>query len=456
MATLHDSGSAATPVPLIRPKYPGELVLRLVRNPLEHFTRLAREHGDVVHVRMGREHIYLVSHPDLVREVLVGNQRNFKKGRALERARLLLGDGLLTSEGEHHLRHRRMIQPEFHRQHVAQYADTMVEVAARRTATWRDGAPVDMHKEMSAVALSIASQTLFGADVGHESEEIGAALEATFGTFMRTFYMPFGDLVLRLPIPSSRRFWQGAHRVQDTVNRLIAERRASGEDRPDLLSLLLRARDVEGDGGGMTDDEVRDEVLTFFLAGHETTANALTWSWVLLAAHPEVADRMAAEARAGGDGPLTAEHLPRLPYTRMVLSESMRLYPPAWTVARRALGDFTLGTHRIPANALVVTSQWVIQRDPRWWPDPDRFDPERWRPELAVDRPKFAYFPFGGGARMCIGEHFAWMEGILVLATIARQWHFDVRPGTTVTPHATITLRPRGGAPMTVHRRTNT
>lgn len=443
------------PVPLLKPRYPGELALRLVRNPLEHFTRLAREHGDVVHVRMGREHIYLVSHPELVREVLVSNQRNFKKGRALERARFLLGDGLLTSEGEHHLRQRRMIQPEFHRQHVARYADTMVEVATSRVATWRDGAAVDVHKEMSAVALSIASRTLFGADVGYEAEEIGAALEATFGTFMRTFYMPFGDLVLRLPIPSSRRFWQGARRVQQTVNRLIAERRASGEDRDDLLSLLLRARDLEGDGTGMTDDEVRDEVLTFFLAGHETTANALTWSWVLLAGHPDVADRVAAEARACGDGPLGAAHLSHLPYTRMVLSESMRLYPPAWTVARRALGDFTLGAHRIPAGALVVTSQYVIQRDARWWPDPDRFDPERWRPDLTVERPKFAYFPFGGGARMCIGEHFAWMEGILVLASIARDWRCELQPGTTVTPHPTITLRPRGGVAMTVHQRSN-
>lgn len=453
MVSALDPEVEGTPVPLLKPRYPGELALRLVRNPLEHFVRLAREHGDVVHVRMGREHIYLLSHPDAVREVLVSNQRNFKKGRALERARLMLGDGLLTSEGDVHLRHRRMIQPEFHRQHIARYAETMVEVARARTSTWREGAAVDMHKEMSAVALSIASQTLFGADVGHESDEIGAALEATFGTFMRTFYMPFGDLVLRLPIPSSRRFWQGAERVRVTVNRLIAERRASGEDRPDLLSLLLRARDSEGDGRGLTDDEVRDEVMTFFLAGHETTANALTWSWYLLAQHPEVADRIVAEVATCGSDPLGADDVGRLPYTRMVFSEVMRLYPPAWTVARRALGDCIIGGYRIPANGLAVTSQYVVQRDPRWWPDPDRFDPERWRPDVAAERPKFSYFPFGGGARMCIGEHFAWMEGILVLATIARRWRAGLVAGAKVVPHPTITLRPRGGIPMTVRAR---
>ena len=266
--------------------------------------------------------------------------------------------------------------------------------------------------------------------------------------------MPFGDIVLRLPLPSSRRFWSGTARLESTVYRLIAQRRASGDDRPDLLSLLLRARDTEGDGAGMSDQQVRDEVLTFFLAGHETTANALTWTWYLLAQHPEVAAAMSAEAQACGPGPLTADDVARLPYTRMVLSESMRLYPPAWTVARRALGACQIGGYHIPADALVVLSQWVIHRDPRWWPNADRFTPERWHPTAPVDRPKFAYFPFGGGARMCIGEHFAWMEGVLVLATIAREWRFTLAPGATVTPQATITLRPKGGVPMSAHRRT--
>ena len=203
----------------------------------------------------------------------------------------------------------------------------------------------------------------------------------------------------------------------------------------------------------MTDQQVRDEVLTFFLAGHETTANALTWTWYLLAQHPEAADRIAEESRACGAGPLCADDVVRLPFTRMVLSESMRLFPPAWTVARRSLGAFSLGPYHLPAGALVILPQWVIHRDPRWWPDPERFDPERWDPSAAAERPKFAYFPFGGGARICIGEHFAWMEGVLVLATIARHWRFALVPGANVTPLPTITLRPRSGVPMTAHRR---
>ncbi|MGQ0646882.1 MAG: cytochrome P450 [Gemmatimonadaceae bacterium] len=453
MATSIGSSGTTGLTPVFRPRYPGQLALRLMRDPLGFFTQVARNHGDVVQVRLGKEQVYLISHPDFVREVLVTNQRNFKKGRALERARILLGDGLLTSEGDMHRRQRRMIQPEFHRQHIARYAEAMVAIADRRTGLWRDGVSFDMHREMSALALSIAGTTLFGAEVEHEAGDIGAALDATFGTFMRTFYMPFGDVVLRLPIPSSRRFWEGVRRVEETVFRLIAERRSSGEDKPDLLSLLLRARDTEGDGAGMTDEQVRDEVLTFFLAGHETTANALTWTWYLLAQHPDAADRMAAESHDCGDRALTADDVARLPFTRMVLAESMRLYPPAWTVARRALGSFELGGYTIPAHGLVVMSQWVVHRDDRWWPEPDRFEPERHSPDAAASRPKFAYFPFGGGARMCIGEHFAWMEGVLVLATIARRWRFTLSPGARVQPHATITLRPRGGIPMQAHHR---
>lgn len=428
------------------------MLVRLLRNPPAHLTDVARG-GDVVQLRArGRETTYLVSHPELIREVLVTNQRNFKKGRALERARLLLGDGLLTAEGEVHRRQRRMIQPEFHRQHINRYGEAMVALTARRIARWTDGQPVDIHEEMAALTLAIAGSTLFGAEVEHESAEIAEALDETFTTFMRTFYLPFGDTLLRLPLPSSRRFWRSTNRLLASVDRLIAERRANLGDQADLLSLLLRIRDTEGDGLGLTDQQVKDEVLTFFLAGHETTANALAWSWWLLATHPEVADRVAAEAAALGNRPLTADDFASLPLARMVLAESMRLYPPAWAVARRSLGPCEIGGYAIPADALVVMSQWVVHRDARWWPDPDRFIPERWR-DPAPDRPKFAYFPFGGGARMCIGEHFAWLEGVLVLASIARDWRMSVAPGASVTTRATITLRPRGGIPVTLHRR---
>lgn len=443
--------SASSP-PRWRPAYPGQLLMRLLRDPLAHLADVARS-GDVVHIRTrGREVTYLVSHPELIRDVLVTNQRNFKKGRALERAKLLLGDGLLTAEGDVHRRQRRMIQPEFHRQHINRYGEAMVALTARRLGRWVDGQQLDMHAEMSALTLAIAGSTLFGSEVEHESEDIATALDETFTTFMRTFFLPFGDTLLRLPLPSSRRFWRSTERLLASVDRLIAERRANPGDQADLLSLLLRVRDTEGDGSGMTDQQVKDEVLTFFLAGHETTANALAWSWYLLAQHPEVADAVAAEAAALGARPLTAEDVAALPYTRMVFAEAMRLYPPAWAVARRSLGPCEIGGFPIPADALVVLSQWVVHRDPRWWPDPHRFDPERWR-SPDPERPKFAYFPFGGGARMCIGEHFAWMEGVLVLATIAREWRMHLPAGANVRTQATITLRPRGGIPLVLQRR---
>lgn len=452
MSTTLDAPPAAGP-PRYRPAYPGEVLVRLLRDPLGYLTDAARRFGDVVQLRGDRENVYLVSHPDLIREVLVTNQRNFKKGRALERARMLLGDGLLTSEGDVHRRQRRMIQPEFHREHVAGYADTMTTFTERRLARWTDGATLDVHAEMHALTLAIAGDTLFGAAVEHEAADIAAALDETFATFMRTFYLPYGDLLLRLPLPSSRRFWASTQRIERTVTRLIQERRTpGGASRQDLLSLLLRARDAEGDGGGMSDQLVRDEVVTFFLAGHETTANALTWSLYLLAQHPALADRVAGEAHALGTRRLTADDLPALSYTRQVLSESMRLYPPAWAVARRALGDFELGGYRLEAGCLVVACQWIVQRDPRWWKTPERFDPERWAQDPG-DRPKFAYFPFGGGARVCIGEHFAWMEGILVLATIVRDWALSVAPGANVQLQPLITLRPRKGVHLVLRRR---
>lgn len=438
--------------PRYRPAWPGEVLVRLLRDPLSYFTDIAAVHGDVVQLRGDRENAYLVSHPDLIRDVLVTNQRFFKKGRALERARLLLGDGLLTSEGDVHRRQRRMIQPEFHRQQVAGFAETMMSFTARRVARWQDGATLDVHAEMHALTLAIAGDTFFGGTVEHEAAEIAQALDETFSTFMRTFYLPWGDLLLRLPLPSTRRFWAGTRRLEATVSRLIQARRHSVSDRNDLLSLLLRARDEEGDGSGMTDQQVRDEVITFFIAGHETTANALTWSLYLLARHPEVADRVAAEARALGTRPLEAGDLGALPYARQVVSEAMRLFPPAWAVARRALTDVVVGDYTVEAGSLVIMSQWVVHRDARWWSVPERFDPDRWGADPG-QRPKFAYFPFGGGARVCIGEHFAWMEAILVLASVVRDWSFTVAPDARVELQPSITLRPKHGIHLQLQRR---
>jgi cytochrome P450 len=433
-------------------RYPGDFVVSLFRDALGFLERAAGA-GDIVFFRMGPERVYLLNHPDHIRNVLVTHQRYFKKGRALERARMLLGEGLLTSEGALHLRQRRMIQPEFHRSAVARYAEAMIRLSERQSRHWRDEATLDVHREMSALALSIAGRTLFGAELDSEAGEVAEALDTTFRRFMNTFYVPWGDLLLRLPVPATLRFRRAMKRLESIVYRMIADRREVRSEGEDLLSLLLRARDTEGDGAHMSDRQVRDEVLTFFLAGHETTANALTWTWYLLARHPEVETRFHEEVDAWEPGASLNGDLAALPYTRMVLRESMRLYPPAWAIARRAIAEVEVGGYVIPSNAIVVMAQWLTHRDPRWWPQPERFDPERWRAPESAARPKLAYYPFGAGSRACIGEHFAWLEGVLVLATLGRHWRFRLAPNARVELEPSLTLRPKFGLRVSAHLR---
>ncbi|HET7457298.1 MAG TPA: cytochrome P450 [Gemmatimonadaceae bacterium] len=437
-----------------RARYPGQFLVRFVREPIAFLEELAREHGDVVTFRLGRERMVMVNHPDLIRDVLVTNNRQFRKGRGLERAKVLLGEGLLTSEGEFHLRQRRLAQPAFHRQRVAGYGDVMAAFAARTAGRWRDGERVDVAEQMMRLTLAIVGKTLFDADVEAEAGEIGGALTDVFNAF--TFaVLPFGELLERLPLPMTRRFQRARARLDATIYRIIAERRAAGDDRGDLLSMLMLAHDDAGDGGTMSDLQLRDEAMTLFLAGHETTANALTWTWYLLSQHPEVEARLHAEVDAAfGAAELpSAAHMPALPYARMIVAESLRLYPPAWVIGRRAIEDYDVGDYTIPARSVVLMSQYLTHRDARFWPDPDRFDPERWTPEAQAARPKFAYYPFGGGPRVCIGEQFAWMEGVLALATIARLWRLRLAPGHEAALAPMITLRPRGGMPMVVERR---
>ncbi len=404
-------------------------------------------------IPLGVRSLYLLAHPDQARDVLVTHQRNFKKGRALEQARLLLGNGLLTSEGDLHMRQRRLMQPAFHRQRIAAYGETMVRFAERRAASWHDGATLDVHAEMMSLTMAIVGKTLFDADVEDESRELGDALTASFDAFRTMFFVPFGELLEKIPLPMTRRFIAGRKRLEETIYRIVAERRTSGVDTGDLLSMLLAARDEEGDGGGMSDTQIRDEAMTLFLAGYETTANALSWTFYLLAQHPEVEARMHDEVDSLADEKLGAESLQHLPYTRMVLSESMRLYPPAYAIGRRALGDYTVGEFHIPANSIVILSPYITQRDARWYTVPEGFEPDRWLPEHVAARPKFSYFPFGAGPRICIGEPFAWMEGVLLLATISRRWRLRLLSQDPVQPQALITLRPRGGIPMRVESR---
>ncbi len=376
------------------------------------------------------------------------SQKSFKKGRGLEQIKRLLGEGLLTSEGDFHLRQRRLIQPAFHRQRITAYGAVMTEYAVQTGRRWRDGETRDVHAEMMRLTLAIVGKTLFGADVEAEAQEIDGALGEIIGLF-HLLQLPYSHLLERLPFPQVRRFRAARARLDATVYRLIAAHRASGEDRGDLLSMLLEARD-EDDGGAMSDGQVRDEVMTLFLAGHETTAIALTWTWLLLSQNPAAEALFHAELDELAGRTPTADDLPRLAYTRRIVAESMRLYPPAWAIGRRALVDHALGGYVLPAGAILLISPAVTHRDPRFFPDPDRFDPDRWVPEAESARPKFAFVPFGGGARVCIGEQFAWMELVLLLATLGQPWRLHLAPDQVVDTQPIVTLRPRYGMRMRI------
>jgi len=418
--------------------------------PIQFLCRIAKEYGDLPYFRLGPYHAYLVNHPDFVREILVTNQANFIKSRALQRARILLGQGLLTSEGKFHLRQRRLVQPAFHRDRMAGYAAVMSEYAMRLRGRWQEGSTLDISDEMMRLTLGVVGKTLFSADVESEAPEIGQALTIVLKMF-RMLMLPFSEYLEKLPLPAIRRFEKARDRLDQTIYGLIRERRKSGEDAGDLLSMLLLAQDEETDGAGMTDTQVRDEALTLFLAGHETTANALTWTWYLLSQNPACEARLHQELDQVLDGraPQMTD-LPQLRYTEMVFAEAMRLYPPAWAIGRMSKGAFDLGDFHVDAKSICILSPYVMQRDARWFPEPERFDPERWTPELRESRPKFSYFPFGGGARVCIGERFAWMEGTMLLATLAQKWKLRLAEGQRVEPLPLITLRTKYGMKMSL------
>lgn len=420
---------------------------------LRFFTGIGRDFGDVAWFRIRPYEVFVVSHPDLIGEVLVRRQRRFIKARGLREAKRVLGEGLLTSEGGFHKRQRRLIQPIFHHERIAGYGEAMVEHAARMADRWRPGTVVDVHEQMSRLTLAVAAQSLLGTDLDEESEDaalVGRALGEVMPAFERVT-LPFLDVLEKLPVPTTIRLRRGVRALDDVMGRMIRRRRADAAAGDDLLSLLLRARD-EG-GTGMTDRQVRDEAMTIFLAGHETTAVALSWTWYLLSRHPRVAARLHEELdRVLGGRLPTVEDVAALRYTEMVLSESMRLFPPAWILGREATEDMELAGWEVPNGATVLTPPWVVHRDPRWWPEPRAFGPERWAEEDR-SRPRYSYIPFGAGTRICIGEHFAWMEGVLLLATLARRWRPRLVPGHPVVPRPLITLRPRYGIRMSLEPR---
>jgi cytochrome P450 len=445
--------SAKEHAPGPKSKAPGDQLMAISRDPLKFLMKVAKDYPDVAHFKLGPQHTFLLSHPDHIQNVLVAHDWNFLKGRGLQRAKKVLGKGLLTSEGNFHRRQRRLSQPAFHRQRIAGYARTMAEYARRRGERWQAGETRDMAQEMMSLTLAIVAKTLFDADVETEAKEIGRALGEVLEMFS-TFSSPLTEVLDKLPLPRNRRARQAKMRLDETIYRIIEERRATSVDRGDLLSMLMMAQDTEGDGGGMSDEQLRDEVMTLFLAGHETTANALTWTWYLLSANLDVEAKLHAEIDSALEGKLpTVDDVARLPYTEMVFTEAMRLYPPVWVMGRRAVSGYKVGKYYVPARSIILLSQYVMHHDERYYPEPEKFDPERWRPEARATRPKYAYFPFGGGPRMCVGEQFAWMEGILLIATLAQEWKLRLVPGHPIKMQPLITLRPKHGMRMTIEKR---
>jgi cytochrome P450 len=419
-------------------------------DPLKYFTGIMREYGDLVGLRIFNFRILLLNHPDHIEDVLVNHPRKFIKGRVLQANKRVFGRGLLTSEGDFWLRQRRLAQPAFHRARIAGYASTMVEYTERLLHEWQDGEERDIHKEMMRLTLHIVGKTLFDADVERDAQDIGKSMELLleFGAdFRRTLFVPQW-----LPTPTNIRVERAIRQIEKVLYRMIAEKRASGRDAGDLLSMLLAAQDE--DGSRMTDKQLRDEAITLFLAGHETTANTLSWTWWLLAQNPAVEAKLHAELRSvlAGRAP-SLDDLPKLVYTNHIITESMRLYPPAWGTARTAIEDHEIAGYAVPKGSGVSFAQWTVHRDARWYDAPEEFRPERWEGDLLKRLPRFAYFPFGGGPRQCIGNAFALMEAALILATIAQQYRFRLVEGHPVVPLASITLRPRHGIRVVMESR---
>ena len=420
------------------------------QNPLDYFTAMAQKYGDVSGMRIGKFRSLFINRPDLIEDVLVNNARLYHKGRVLRANKYLFGEGLLTSEGDFWLRQRRLAQPAFHRVRVNASAATMAEYAGQLIETWRNGEERDIHEEMMQLALRIVSKTLFDADVMRDAKEIGETLDVLLqiaANFGRTILVP-----LWVPSPRNIRAKLGIKRLEKVIYRIIAERRAGGRDTGDLLSILLHAQDEEG--SHMNDRQLRDETITLFLAGHETTANTLAWTWWLLAQNPAVEKKFHEELDGvlGGRAP-EVDDLPRLTFLNHVLTESLRLYPTAWGMARLAAEEHEIAGYPVRRGYGVAFAQWVIHRDARWFDAPLEFRPERWENGLAKQLPRFAYFPFGGGPRQCIGNTFALMEASVVLATIGQKFRFQLIPEHKVTPLASITLRPKNGVQVRLETR---
>ena len=431
----------------------------LARNSMKFLNSCSREYGDVVRLRVFHIPVCILANPRDIENVLAKNSANFLKSRDYRAMKAVLGNGLLTSEGTFWQKQRKLVQPAFRHENIELYAQTMVAATTRMLDGWRDGETRDIHAAFMSLTLEIVAKALFGSEVTGKAGDVGKALGILMEQFMGQAGLAF-LLPESLPLPSSIRFKRAVQKLDKIIYTIIDQRRAERLEQrvasKDLLEMLLLSQDDEG--SQMSDEQLRDEVMTLFLAGHETTANALSWTWYLLAQNPHVTEKLCQELDSvlAGRAP-TAADSERLPFTEMVMKESMRLYPPAWAVGRQAIAPFEAGGYEFPAGTSIAILQWTTQRDPRFFADPEVFDPERWSPEGARYRvlPRFAYFPFGGGPRVCVGAGFAMMEAILLLATTAQRFHMSVAPKQKVRMLPSVTLRPKHGIKMILHSRKN-
>ncbi|GAB4423398.1 MAG: cytochrome P450 [Turneriella sp.] len=422
-------------------------------NILAYLQKVA-SYGDVAELTFFNRRIVLISHPDYIQQVLIRDNDQFEKDAGTKLlAKYVLGKGLLTAEGEEHKRMRKNTSPAFNRQRILSYGKIMTDLAERQAASWQDGATIDMHREMMAVTSAIVAKALLNMDVSEKVSAIGEALEKVM-RIVDVIRMPFSELAMQLPLPATLEVREGIATLDKIIYETIDEHLADSEDRGDLLSMMIKSRREAGDDMQQARRQLRDEAMTLFLAGHETTANALTWTFYLLSQNPDKYEILLNEVDTVlKDRAATTDDIPALPYTRQVVAESMRLYPPAWVIGRTVLNDYEIGGYAIPKGRELWLSQYVVHRDPRWFDQPTAFLPERWAEGEAEKRPKFSYFPFSAGVRNCIGEQFAWQEAILLLATINRRWRVSLAPGFKVEPLPQVTLRSKHGMAMVLSAR---
>lgn len=423
-------------------------LFNLQSGPLKFLENAAREYGDILFVEVAGKPIYVVNRPEYIQELLINQAAHLKKALALQLLKPLFGEGLLTSEGDFHKRQKKLAAPAFARAKLVSYAETMIEEAEQLVTSLANPKQFDMHEAMMELTLKIVAKTLFGSNVAADTVKVAESIEAIMALTERILD-PLGSILNALPTPKTLRFRAAIRDLDEIIYRIIAEKRAQATASDDLLTMLMAAR--YDDGSAMSDKQLRDECLTLFLAGHETTANALSWTWYLLSQHADVRAKLEAEWSGFREKPkLTAEDYPQLVYTRQVISESFRLYPPAWIISREVSEAIEIGGYTLPKGAVVLMSQWAVHRNEKYWPNALRFDPDRFAAHESETRHKFTFFPFGGGVRQCIGDQFAWMEAVLLLATLGRKFRFEYAEKKSPQPEPLITLRPKGGLRMTV------